>query len=290
MYKKFALSTLILVLIFSFTSCSTVGIKKDEVKKKPIVALVLGGGAARGFAHIGVLRVLEQEKIPIDMIIGTSVGSLIGALYAANPNSLDLEWTAFKIEKDDIFDFSLLSVKWGMVKGERIEAFIIKKIGNKNIEQLKIPFAAVATYIYTGEKIVLDKGSVAKAVHASSAIPGVFAPVVHQGKFLVDGGVVENLPVDTARAKGADIIIAVDIGKSVYNPNISSVFDVILQSVNIMGYEINKSKVKNADVLIEPNVGNIGITDFSQKKALIEAGVIAAKKAIPRIKQLMGGN
>lgn len=285
--KKAGSFILAIFLTFTSLSCATLEVKKED-KKKLKVAVVLGGGAARGFAHVGVLRILEQEKIPIDMIIGTSVGSLIGALYAANPNSLDLEWTAFKIEKEDIFDFSLLSAKWGTVKGERIEEFINKKIGNKNIEQLKIPFAAVATYIYTGEKIVLDKGSVAKAVHASSAIPGVFVPVTHQGKFLVDGGVVENLPVETARAKGADIIIAVDIGKSVYNPNIASVFDVILQSVNIMGHEINKSKARNADVLIEPNVGNVGITDFSQKKALIEAGMAATKKQIPRIKQLLG--
>src|SRR5512133_4393756 len=154
---------------------------------KPKIALVLGGGAARGFAHIGVIRTLEQEKIPVDMVVGTSVGSLIGAIYAADRNSFELEWTAFQLEKDDLFDFGVLSTVAGMgfAKGDKLEAWVKGHIKTANIEQLKVPFAAVATDLNWGQKVVLDRGSVARAVRASSAIPGVFQPVQHQGKILV---------------------------------------------------------------------------------------------------------
>src|SRR5512142_122953 len=136
---------------------------------EPKVALALGGGAARGFAHIGVIRVLEQERIPIDMVVGTSVGSLIGAVYASDRDSFDLEWTAFQLTQDDIFDFRLLNTVIGMgyAKGEKLEAWVTEKVGARNIEQLKVPFAAVATDLNWGTRVVMDKGPVAKAVHAS---------------------------------------------------------------------------------------------------------------------------
>ena len=198
------------------------------VVPEPKIALVLGGGAARGFAHIGVIRVLEQERIPVDLVVGTSVGSLIGAVYASERDSFDLEWTAFQLTQDDIFDFRLMNTVLGMgyAKGEKIEAWLSEKIKQKNIEQLKVPFAAVATDLNWGHKVVLDRGSVAKAVHASSAIPGVFEPVSHVGKLLVDGGVVDNIPIDVARDKGADLVLAVDISEDVGNTNIKNVLDV----------------------------------------------------------------
>ena len=181
----------------------------------PKIALVLGGGAARGFAHVGVIRALEQEKIPIDLVVGTSVGSLIGSIYADTRSSFDLELIAFKLEKDDIFDFSVFSSTTGPVKGERLEKFVQSKVRKANIEELSLPFSAVATNLNTGERVVLDRGAVGRAVRASSSIPGVFTPVVYQNMTLVDGGVVDNVPVDVARAKGADIVIAVNIGKNV---------------------------------------------------------------------------
>jgi len=253
---------------------------------EPKVALVLGGGAARGFAHIGVIRVLEQERIPVDMVVGTSVGSLIGALYAGDRDSFDLEWTAFQLTQDDIFDFRLMNtiVGMGYAKGDKLEAWVNQKLKQRNIEQLKIPFAAVATDLNWGYKVVLDRGSVAKAVHASSAIPGVFEPVNHVGKMLVDGGVVDNIPIDVAREKGADLVIAVDISEDLGNTNIKNVLDVLLQSTNIM-FALNVEHARGgADVLVTPRVGSVSMLDFSRKKECMQAGIEATRAALPKIR------
>ena len=282
---KSVLSCLAL-LTFVLSGCTTAP-KLKEVKGPPKIALVLGGGAARGLAHVGVIRVLEQEKIPIQLIVGTSVGSLIGALYAADPNSLNLEWLAFSIEKEDIFDYSVVYSKMGPVLGDRLEKFVQTKAKVKNLEQMKIPFYPVATDLNTGQTWVFEKGSVARAVRASSSIPGIFQPVEINGRTYVDGGVTDNLPVDIARAKGADIIIAVNIQKKIDNPQINSLIDVILQSINIMGRELVLYKCRQYDVLIEPSVGDVGLTDFSQKKRLLEAGMQAARQALPKIRKLM---
>jgi NTE family protein len=253
---------------------------------EPKVALVLSGGAARGFAHIGVIRVLEQERIPVDLIVGTSVGSLIGAIYAGERNSFELEWTAFQLRQEDIFDFGIVSAVLGMglARGERLESFVRGKVKQERIEDLKVPFAAVATDLNWGERVVLDKGSIARAVHASSAIPGVFEPVSHAGKILVDGGVVDNIPIDVARAKGADLVVAVDISQDVGNVNITNMVDVLIQSTNIM-FAVNVAARKGtADVLVQPKVGKVGMLDFDSKKACMDAGIEAARAAVPRIR------
>jgi len=274
----------LLICVIGFGGCGIFPVAKER-KGPPKVALVLGGGAARGFAHVGVIRVLEQEKIPIHMIVGTSVGSLIGALYASDPNSLNLEWLAFTIEKEDIFDYSVVYSKMGPVLGERLEKFIQTKVKAKTLEQMKIPFYAVATDLNSGGSWVFEKGSVAKAVRASCSIPGIFQPLELGGRMYVDGGVTDNLPVDVARARGADIIIAVNIQKNIQNPQINSLVDIILQSINIMGRELVSYKCRAYDVLIEPNVGDVGMTDFSQKKRLVDAGIQAAKQALPKIRK-----
>lgn len=256
---------------------------------KPKIALVLGGGAARGFAHVGVIRALEQEKIPIDLVVGTSVGSLIGAIYASDRNSFDLEWTAFQLQKEDLFDFGVISTVAGMgfAKGDKLEAWVKGHVKTANIEQLKIPYAAVATDLNWGQKVVLDRGSVARAVRASSAIPGVFQPVQHMGKILVDGGVVDNIPISVARAKGADLVIAVDISANVGNTDITNLLGVSLQAANIMfALNVEHSK-KDADVLIAPAIGDVGTLDFTQKKRCMEAGIVAAQRAMPAIRQVI---
>jgi len=253
---------------------------------RPKVALVLGGGAARGFAHVGVIRALEQEKVPIDLIVGTSVGSLIGAIYAYDANSMELEWTAFMLEKDSLFDYGLMTAFTGMgaAKGDKLEEFVKSKVPVANIENLKIPFAAVATDLNRGTRVVLDKGPVARAVRASSAIPGVFNPVEHQGRLLVDGGVIDNIPVSVARERGADIVIAVDISENVINFNITNLLDVMLQSITIMGAENAKTRRKETDVLISPKIGDVGMLDFTQKKRCMLAGIEATQKVMPEIK------
>jgi len=282
-------SFVMLIAILTFASCQSVqgpGLLPGAELPRPKVALVLGGGAARGFAHIGVIRALEQEKIPIDMVVGTSVGSLIGAIYASDANSFELEWTAFMLEKDNIFDYGIMTAFTGMgaAKGDKLEEFVKSKIAVANIENLKIPYAAVATDLNRGTRVVLDKGPVGRAVRASSAIPGVFNPVEHQGKLLVDGGVIDNIPVAVARERGADIVIAVDISENVINFNISNLLDVMLQSITIMGAENARNRKKDADVLIAPSVGNVGMLDFTQKKRCMQAGIEATQKVMPEIK------
>jgi NTE family protein len=282
---------LIIIAVSVLTSCASVKVQPvtEPVASEPLkpkIALVLGGGAARGFAHVGVIRALEQEKIPLDMIVGTSVGSLIGAIYASDLNSFELEWTAFALEKDSLFDYGILNVFTGMgiAKGEKLEEFVRTKIATTNIEDLKLPFAAVATDLNRGTRVVLDRGSVAKAVHASSAIPGVFEPVELQGRLLVDGGVLDNIPIDVAREKGADIVIAVDISENVTNFTITNLVDVMLQAVNIMSNENVNYRKKEADVLISPAVGAVGMLDFTQKKRCMQAGIDATQKAVPEIR------
>lgn len=257
---------------------------------KPKIALVLGGGAARGFAHVGVIRALEQEKVPIDLIVGTSVGSLIGAIYAADTRSFELEWTAFQLQKEDLFDFGVFNAVAGMgfARGDKLEAWVKSHIKTTDIEQLKIPFAAVAADLNWGHKVVIDRGSVARAIRASAAIPGVFQPVQHQGKLLVDGGVVDNIPISVAKAKGADIVIAVDISANVGNTDITNLLGVTLQATNIMfAVNVERSK-READVLITPQgIGDIGMLDFSQKKRCMQAGIEATQKATPAIRKAM---
>jgi NTE family protein len=253
----------------------------------PTIALVLGGGSAKGFAHVGVIRVLEQEKIPIRMIVGTSVGSLIGGIYASNPDSFQLEWTAFKIDKSDILDVSIVNSKWGPVQGTRLEAFVDQTVTVKRVEDTKIPFYPVATDINTGETVTLEKGSLAKAIRASSAIPGIFVPVTFGNRKLVDGGVTNNIPCDIAKNKGADIVIAVNLSKDVRDNNITSLIGIIGQSANIMMHENSRAKLQYADVVLEPDTKGVSMFDFSQKKTLMEEGIKAARKAIPKIRELM---
>jgi NTE family protein len=283
--SRLFLLTIVAILV---CSCQTVQVPRpSEPKSEPKIALVLGGGSAKGFAHVGVIRVLEQEKIPLHMIIGTSVGSLIGGIYASNPDSFQLEWLAYKIDKNDILDFSIIYSKLGPVQGARLEAFVEQSVKTKKIEDTKIPFYPVATDLNTGETIILEKGSLAKAIRASSSIPGIFVPVTFGKRTLVDGGVTDNLACDIAKSKGADIVIAVNLLKDVKDYNIGSVVDIIGQSVNIMMHEATKGKSKYADVLIEPETKEVSMFDFTQKKVLIEEGMRATKAAVPRIKELM---
>ncbi len=249
------------------------------------VALVLGGGGARGFAHVGVIRALEQEKIPVDLVVGASAGSLIGALYADTRDSFELEATAWRVEKDDIFDWSILGSTRGPVPGKALEDFVAHHVKAATIEQLKIPFVAVATDLKTGEEVVLDHGPVGPAIHASSAIPGLFRPVVLDGRTLVDAGVVDPLPISVARARGADVVIAVNIGMELADEEPGNVASISLRSIALLGRELVRLKSVGADVLISPKVGETSSLDFSRKKELMTAGVAAGREAIPAIRE-----
>ncbi len=248
------------------------------------VALVLGGGGARGFAHVGVLRVLEQERIPIDLLVGTSAGSFIGAIYADTRDSFELESVAWSASKEDLFDWSLLGSARGPVTGKALRAFIGRHVRARTIEELAIPFVAVATDLVTGEEVVLDRGPVAPAVHASSAIPGVFRPVDLGGRTLVDGGTVDPIPVRPARERGADVVIAVDIGKEIPGEEPGNFASISLRSLAILKRELGRYKAAEADVVISPKVGDTSPFDFSKRKELMAAGMAATREALPAIR------
>ncbi len=285
-------TTLVLLMCYLLPACVLFGAKPDEksaiatdAQIPPKVGVALGGGGARGFAEIGVLRVLEQEKIPIHVIIGTSVGSLIGAIYADTGSVLDAEFHAIAIQEEDIFDFGAFSIfSGGFVKGEKLEAFLNTHLRNKTIEQMKIPYGAVAVDLRQGRSVLFDQGPVARAVHASCAIPGVFVPVEINGRVFVDGGVTDPIPVDFVRKKGADVVIAVVIDPALPQQTPKNPIEVAYHSVTIMSAQIGVLGVKDADVVIHPDVGNVTYDDFTQKKRLIEAGEKAARAALPEIR------
>lgn len=255
------------------------------VVEPPRVGLALGGGGARGFAEVGVLRVLEQEKVPVDVVVGTSVGSLIGALYADSGRVIDLEFLALELDEEDIFDTSLLSLfSGGLVKGERLERFLGTHLKHSNIEEMPVRFAAVAVDLRTGVPMVFERGPVARAVHASCAIPGVFVPVEIDGVTYVDGGVVDPVPAGVARRLGAEVVIAVSIPAAVQGEPPRNPIQVAMHASAIRSAEIARLRASEADVVITPEVGDVGYDDFSQKKRLIDAGIAAAEAAMPAIR------
>lgn len=251
---------------------------------RPTVAIALGGGGARGFAHIGVLRVLEQEKIPIDLVVGTSVGSLVGALFADQGRVLDAEWNALAAEPSDLFDKNALSLFYGgFVKGERLESFLDRHLVHKTIESMTVRYAAVAVELQSGRVRVFDRGSVARAVHASCAIPGVFVPVEIDSITYVDGGVVDPVPADVARELGAEVVIALAVPAPLTKKAPKNPIAVAYHAATLMSGEIGRLRAAEADVVITIDAGDVEYDDFSQKRRLIEAGEAAARAALPSI-------
>lgn len=248
----------------------------------PKIALVLGGGAVRGFAHIGVIKTLEAHGIVPDMVVGTSAGSVVGALYAGGYTGFELQKIAFQLEQESVGDWVLPDR--GFVKGEMLQNFINKALQNRPIERLNKPFAAVTTELQTGEMAVFRRGNTGMAVRASSSIPGVFQPVKIDGREYVDGGLVSPIPVRAARGMGADIVIAVDISGKPKNAKLKDTIDIFLQAFNIMGQTIGRYELAEADVVIRPQTGTIGATEFDQKHLAIMEGEKAALAALSLIR------
>ncbi|MBP7765667.1 MAG: patatin-like phospholipase family protein [Syntrophaceae bacterium] len=249
------------------------------------IAVVLGAGASKGFAHIGVLKVLESHKVPIHMVVGTSVGSFVGSLYAYGYNPYDLQMVALAVQKEDIADYIIPDN--GFIKGEKLEHFINAKVKNTSIEKFRLPFYAVATNIQTGEEMVFGRGNAGRAVRASCSIPGVFNPVTIGGQAHVDGGVVSPVAVEAARRWGADVVIAVDITSSISPAAPAGTFETIMQAIDIMYNKMAVLQLKNADVVIKPKVGHIGSSDFSKRHEAIIEGEKAAAGAMPAINQVL---
>lgn len=250
------------------------------------IGLALGGGAARGFAHIGVIKVLEAQGIVPDIVVGTSAGSVVGAMYAAGNNGFVLQKMALDMDEATISDWSLpfFSKSSGVLKGEALQNYVNKMVGQASIEKLKKPFGAVATDLNTGTPILFQRGNTGLAVRASSSVPGVFQPVKINERFYVDGGLVSPVPVRFAREMGADIVIAVNISSAPEGQAASSSLEILLQTFTIMGQSLNQFELKNADVVIKPDLPSMKGNDFNGRNLAILAGERAALAIIPELK------
>ncbi len=274
--------------IVALFSCAPKEMPKEITPqpKQAKIAVVLGAGASKGFAHIGVLKVLETQKVPIHVVVGTSAGSLVGSLYASGIRAHDLQSLAMKIEKKDVIDYRIIPDN-GFIKGEKLEDFINKTVRNTPIEKMKIRFYAVATNVGTGEEVAFATGNTGQAVRASCSVPGVFQPVRIGPNTYVDGGVVSPVAVDVARRHGADVVIAVDISGGIAGEVPQGTLDSMLKSVDIMYAKISEYQLKKADVVIRPNVRNIGSTEMEKRHEAILEGEKAAVQALPAISQIM---
>lgn len=262
---------------------ATPSVLMSPIEIKPKIALVLGGGAAKGFAHVGVIKMLEAHGITPEIIVGTSAGSVVGSLYASGLTGFQLQELAFSLDTNTIRDMTLSSN--GLLKGEKLQNYINYLVKGVPIEKLNKPFGAVATDLETGRVILFQRGNTGQAVRASSSIPGVFQPTWIAGKRYVDGGVVSPVPVASAKKMGADFIIAVDISSKASQQVANGALGVIYQSITIMGEKINDSEIKQADIILRPRVGKIGGADFDQRHVAILEGEKIALAALPEIKR-----
>ena len=254
------------------------------VAPKPIkIGLALGGGAARGFAHIGVIKVLEAQGFTPDIIVGTSAGAVVGALYASGNSGFELQKIAFKLEESKISDWSMPDR--GVFKGEALQQFVNDAVAQRPIEGLKKPFAVVATDLKSGDSILFRTGNTGMAVRASATVPGIFQPVSINGHEYVDGGLSSLVPVRSARSMGADVVIAVDISARPGNHAVRGTLDILLQTFTIMGQNLARFELKEADVVIRPQVGSIGPADFQARHDSILEGEKAAQAALPQIRE-----
>ncbi len=255
---------------------------------KPVrIGLALGGGAARGFAHIGVIKVLEAQGIVPDIIVGTSAGSVVGAMYAAGNNGFALQKMALDMDEATISDWSLpfFSKSSGVLKGEALQNYVNRMVGQSSIEKLKKPFGAVATDLNTGMPILFQRGNTGLAVRASSSVPGVFQPVKINERYYVDGGLVSPVPVRFARDMGADIVIAVNISSAPEGQAATSSLEILMQTFTIMGQSLNQFELKNADIVIKPDLPSMKGNDFNGRNLAILAGERAANAVIPELKE-----
>lgn len=251
------------------------------------IGLALGGGAARGFAHIGVIKALEAQGIVPDLVVGTSAGSLVGALYAAGNNGFALHKLALEMDEAAISDWAVpfFSKSTGVLKGEALQIYVNRAVNGVPLEKLKIPFGAVATDLKTGQPILFQRGNTGAAVRASSAVPSVFQPVRVGDRLYVDGGLVSPVPVRFAREMGADFVIAVNISSQPDAQPSSSSLDVLLQTFAIMGQSINHYELRDADIVIQPQLGTMKGHDFPGRNTAILAGEQATTALIPEIKR-----
>jgi len=270
---------------FIVAACATTPPIQPSSGKPAKIAVVLGAGAAKGFAHIGILKVLESQRVPVHMVVGTSAGSFVGSLYSYGYDAYALQKIAMALNKSDVAELTVPDN--GFVKGERLRDFINMQLRNTVMEKLRIPFYAVATNIRNGEPTVFATGNTGMAVQASCAVPGIFQPASFAGTSYVDGGVVDPLAVDVARRNGADVVIAVDITSGIGSSVPASTMETIMKSIEIMYNKISQIPISKADVVIKPQVGFVGAADFDHRNEAIMEGEKAAWAAMPQINALL---
>jgi len=280
--RRALLKGMALVGTASLTGCSLFG-----ERRKPTVALVLGSGAARGFAHIGVIKSLESQGIRPNVVVGSSAGSVIAALYASGYSGLDLNRIGLNLDEAAIADWAypFAGRFGGLIKGDALQNMVNREVQNKTIEQMSIPLGIVATELQTGKGILFRRGDTGLAVRASCSVPGVFQPATIQGKEYVDGGLVAPVPVRYAQEMGANFIIAVNISSDTSAFNSNGTLGLLQQTISIMQQSINQYEIARADVVITPQLKQMGSADFRARNAAILAGELAAQEKIAEIKE-----
>ncbi|MCD5322571.1 MULTISPECIES: patatin-like phospholipase family protein [Pontibacillus] len=250
--------------------------------KRPVIGLALGSGGARGFAHLGVLKALHDAGIQVDLIAGSSMGALVGSLYCAGQDMDQLYKLARTFKRKYYLDFTV--PKMGFIQGKRIKEYISLFTHRKNIEDLKIPFAVIATDLKTGEKVIFKEGNTANAVRASISIPGIFVPEKIGDRLLVDGGVVDRVPISVAREMGADIVIGVDCAHFDGSNEVQSIYDVIIQSIEIMQEELLSQIDLNADFMLKPDIKKYSSRAFTDIEEIVNEGEKEANLHIKSIR------
>jgi len=251
------------------------------VKRPPRIGLALGGGAARGFAHVGVIQVLEEAGIRPDMVVGTSAGSLVAAIYASGRTGAQLQQIAHDMEEAMFTDWTLPLFNRGVLRGEALARFVNGHVANRPIESMVMPLGIVATDLRSGDGILFRRGDTGTAVRASSAVPSLFQPVKIGAREFVDGGLVAPVPVHYARQMGAEIVIAVDISNEPLSNPADGAIQVLLQTFAIMGKSINAFELRDADVVVRPSLSDVSSSDFTSRRRSIEAGRAAMLAALP---------
>jgi len=249
----------------------------------PRIGLALGGGAARGFAHIGVIQVLEENGLRPDLVVGTSAGSLVAALYAAGRSGAELGLLAESMDESAVTDWAFPGR--GLIRGEALAKYVHDHTGGRNIEQMRMPLGIVATDLDSGEAILFQRGDPSVAVRASSAVPAVFQPVRIGLREYVDGGLVAPVPVRFARQMGAELVIAVDISAAPEGSATGDAMRLLLQTFSIMARSINHFELRDADVVLRPRLAGVSGTDFSARKRSIQAGREAALAQLPGLRE-----
>ena len=253
-------------------------------KVPPKVGLALGGGAARGFAHVGVIQVLEEAGIKPNLVVGTSAGSLVAALYASGRSGPQLQAVAMNMDEAAFADWTLPIFSRGMLRGEALARYVNAQVGNRLIENMALPLGIVATDLGSGQGVLFRRGDTGTAVRASSAVPAVFLPVKIGSQEFVDGGLVSPVPVRYARQMGAEVVIAVDISSAPEGNPSSDTLQILLQTFAIMGKSINGWELKDADIVVRPALTGMASGDFAGKRRAIDAGRAAMQALLPQLR------